>query len=278
DDRNDATAAATCASATAALFVNDVYGSIIVNKSFVGGAASSGTFTFNVYKNSTGGSSIATGKITINNGVGGFTIITDPDLIAGTTYYVEEISKPGARKPVIALENPTSEDAVSFENEVPEKGCIVVLKTTDDKVAPGTNFVFSISPGGQTITIKTDGTHSGSGKFCGLIIGQKYTIKETTTGYTTTVSLNGSNYKSGTSGVVKVPSGKDGKIWFHNDPGGNGGNGKKDGNGDGIEVLGIQELPFTGFNWIYYVIGMALIIAGGFTSISVTKLLRRKEQ
>ena len=45
-----------------------------------------------------------------------------------------------------------------------------------------------------------------------------------------------------------------------------------------IEVLGIQELPFTGFNWIYYVIGMALIIAGGFTSISVTKLLRRKEQ
>jgi len=56
------------------------------------------------------------------------------------------------------------------------------------------------------------------------------------------------------------------------------GNGKKDGDGDGIEVLGIQELPFTGFNWIYYVIGMALIIAGGFTSISVTKLLRRKEQ
>ena len=56
------------------------------------------------------------------------------------------------------------------------------------------------------------------------------------------------------------------------------GNGKKDGDGDGIEVLGIQELPFTGFNWIYYVIGMALIIAGGFTGISVIRLLKRKEQ
>jgi len=100
-----------------------------------------------------------------------------------------------------------------------ETGCIEVIKTTDDKVAPGTPFVFSISLGGQTITITTDGTYSGSGKFCDLTIGQEYTITETTTGYTTTVSLDGTDYSSGTSGAVPVPVEGDGKIWFHNDPG-----------------------------------------------------------
>ncbi|GAG86614.1 unnamed protein product, partial [marine sediment metagenome] len=72
-------------------------------------------------------------------------------------------------------------------------------------------------------------------------------------------------------------------VYFHNDPtkrGDGDGNGEKGGpppKGE-IEVLGIQELPFTGFNFIYYIIGIALIIAGGATSISLAKLLRRKEQ
>ncbi len=164
---------------------------------------------------------------------------------------------------------------------------IVVEKTTDGLVVANTDFNFNlVGPGTNvTKTIKAGAGSSGNITFENLKAGS-YILTETNTGFNTWVSFSPDPKTSGSPGksvTINLPQDADKKntvyVYFHNDPtNGGDGNGKKDGDGDGIEVLGIQELPFTGFNWIYYVIGMALIIAGGFTSISVTRFLKRKEQ
>ncbi|MEI6851177.1 MAG: hypothetical protein WCK26_04395, partial [Candidatus Saccharibacteria bacterium] len=98
---------------------------IIINKAILGGNAATGVFSFNVYAAGSGGSPINGSPLTISitNGVSGTTTFTSASLIAGTTYYVEELATTGFtqntanRVAVLAATSPASPaNAAAFEN------------------------------------------------------------------------------------------------------------------------------------------------------------------
>ncbi|MDZ7837652.1 MAG: hypothetical protein U5N58_06690 [Actinomycetota bacterium] len=70
--------------ANTAYFVNDIGGSIVINKSFTGGVTSSGTFGFGIYDAAAGGNQIDTASITITGDTSG--TVTVSGLILGQTY------------------------------------------------------------------------------------------------------------------------------------------------------------------------------------------------
>jgi len=95
-------------------------------------------------------------------------------------------------------------------------GQIIVHKVSDGSVADGTSLSFSINTvPEQTINVSVGST----GSFTGLA-ANTYTVTETTTGYTTTVSPDNSTYTSGGS-INATISGAVGSedtvdVWFKN--------------------------------------------------------------
>ena len=145
-------------------------GSIIINKTFIDGKTGSGIFGFTVYDSQTDGSQVATTSITITNGSSAQATV--PGLTIGNTYWVEETSYSGAtptnpaagvRLSVVAAENPTTDNTVTFVNKPGKPTVVTVAGVTEEVVEEevevlgieeevveelpytGFNFIFSLA-------------------------------------------------------------------------------------------------------------------------------------
>ena len=179
---------------------------------------------------------------------------------------------------------------------------IVVEKSTDTAVPGGTTFSFTLN-GGNAITIGAGAGSGGSNSWSGLSAGT-YTVAEidANVAFDTWVSKdpdpqNDDSNKVG-SVIVTLPDDADGNntvyVYFHNDPKKTSGNGgtttvvtvagvteevveveaveeeKEEKKAKAtVEVLGIEELPYTGFNFIFSLAGILLIMAGGILAAAV---------
>jgi len=220
-------AADSAETANTAYFVNDIGGSILINKAFTGGVASSGTFQFGIFDAESGGNQVATASLTINGATSGTVSVSG--LILGQTYYVEEIAGPGTnvvpgagnRIAVVAAVDPGQAATADFEND-PGTGSITVHKLFGAGLgalvaspAVGTpTFTFSINTTPvQTATI----TGEGNATFTGLLAGNTYTITEATTGYSTYVSYTAGGWTPGITIAAEVEDGQDTDVYFLND-------------------------------------------------------------
>jgi len=178
---------------------------------------------------------------------------------------------------------------VYFDN-IKETGCIkVIKKNPEGEYLEGAGFTVYFEDNTVAASeLFTDAT-TGMVSFCGLALDTKYIVRETTnppgygyapdqevtlTGEVANVILTFVNEpESGDGdGDGDVPGDGDGDV-----PGDGDGDVTGDGDGD-IAVLGIQELPFTGFSYVYYIIGFMLIAAGGIASVKISRLLKREKQ
>ena len=248
----------------------------------------------------------------ITNGLTGtptftFSINTDPeqtvtitgagsaaftDLIAGNTYtitetttgYATSVSYTGAgwttgtSISVDILEDENS--SVYFLNdtviEVP--GSITVHKMIGDGIDADTEFNFSINTDPvQTATI----VGAGTATFSNIAAGT-YTITETTTGFVTSVSYDGFTWAGGSSIGAVVSDGSNTNVYFLNEEEDDDPVIEIAGISEPkivtsepiIEVLGLTELPYTGYRSWYYILGLLLILGGGL----LIQLLRRRKK
>jgi len=220
-------------------------GCITIYKEMEGNLIVSGTFTFDIYDNDTGtGDPVATASINVTDNVPeGPAVVCG--LTIGQTYYVEETGGPG----IVMNDNLINDRFLAASSCRPSRTATNGETLREVSILPGCEITFINN------TFEENGDENGGGNGGG-----------TTTTTTTKTTITKTDGTIEVLGIQELPDGTIEVLGIQELPDGT------------IEVLGIQELPFTGHNWIYYVIGMALIMAGGFTGISAIKLLKRKEE
>jgi uncharacterized surface anchored protein len=148
----------------------------------------------------------------------------------------------------------------------PPTGCVTIVKRDPSgTLLADTGFTLFHSSGNQAAP---EGFTDDSGMitFCGLPL-DTFTVRETTApaGFDTAPDQTATITPDGTTATVN----------FVDEPTTGGGPPPEE--TGTTEVLGIQELPFTGFSYIYYIIGFALIAAGGVASVKISRLLKREK-